>query len=99
MASGKETDRPGDGYHSELQFLFNLGAVGVLEIPIHARRFPLVIAHTNTGLEKVTQREQPFPAQRRTGEVLDVEYQLVEIADDDITGNAAIFAFRKEPAN
>src|SRR6188472_2402543 len=62
VAHGQEANGSRDRDHAELQFLFNLGAVGILEVAIDARGSALVVPEADASLQIVAEREEPLAA-------------------------------------
>src|SRR6476661_4552716 len=98
MPDGQEPNRAGHRRNPKLEILFDLRTVVVDEIAVDARHAALVEAAAHASFQVVAQREQPFAADRDTVEVVHLEDEIVEVADNHVSRDATILPFRKEPA-
>lgn len=97
----QESNRGRKRYDPQLQVLLDFRSVGVLELGIHAGHGPGVVAHAETGIDKVGQGDEPLGTHRGAVEVADVEEErvdpLVQVpAQNIIVPVASCFAARDE---
>jgi hypothetical protein len=99
MPERKEAHGRRHRHDAQFQVLLNLGTVRIDRVAIHAGDRTLVEPRADARLQIVAETHEPFAADRRAVEVLDVERQRLEIGKKHIAVHAGVFPFEEESAD